>query len=119
MARRGIGPSRYATIVATELAHTSLASATSLATWTATESVRDAFELRTPIDKSDLGSDFAIHTVLAGEQLDELAFWLCGDSRFWWVLADLNQDVLTDTLEIPTGTKLIIPTEAFFNQGLP
>ena len=102
-AQRTIGPSRYATVVATAITHTD-------------GSTRLAFELRDPISKNDLGDRFFTYTTIDGDQLDWLAYRFGGDTRLWWVLADLNQDIsgLDDPIRIPAGTQLVVPTEDFF-----
>lgn len=40
----------------------------------------------------------------AGETLDSIAYRLYGNSRLWWIIADLND--LTHALYIKPGTKL-------------
>ena len=71
---------------------------------------RYAFELREPVDKSSLGDDFVVVTTLEGDQLDALADRHLGDARLWWVLADLNRDVLEDALRLEPNTRLVVPT---------
>lgn len=43
------------------------------------------------------------------DRLDQVAFDYLGDSRLWWVVADLNSDILKDTLELPVGTLIRLP----------
>ena len=100
-ALRRISPSRYQTVVASAVKHTD-------------KSTRLAFELRQHLGKDDLGRDFRYYVVRQGDQLDWLAFMFLGDARLWWVLADVNRDVLTDALDIPVGTRLIIPASGAF-----
>ena len=72
-------------------------------------------EVRDELDKSMLGTDYQIYHSKSGDQLDWLSYIFLGDTRYWWVIADLNKDVLQteDALRIPVGTKLIIPNEKF------
>lgn len=70
---------------------------------------------------NDLGDQFSVVRTVEGTQLDAVAFDFAGDARFWWVIADLNQDNLDDLLRVPVNTRLITPTEEFFTrrgQGL-
>jgi len=50
------------------------------------------------------------YVIRQGDRLDQLAFDLLGDSRLWWVLVDLNREVLHDTLFLTPGTRITIPT---------
>ena len=62
----------------------------------------------TPENLSDLDSiTYEIQTA-AGDRIDLIAADYLGDSRLWWVIADLNADRLPDPLNIPDGTVLRI-----------
>ena len=82
------------------------------------ESIRYVPELREPLTRESIGDDYRIYYTIEGDQLDALAFRYLGDSRLWWVLADLNRDVLADdvldTLMVPIGIKFVIPNETIF-----
>lgn len=78
------------------------------------------WELREPISRNSLGPDeWRIHVTTHGDSLDALAYDFLGDVRLWWVIADLNADVLEDTLRIPAGVRLIMPTESFLVRAGP
>ena len=55
-------------------------------------------------------ADFDFHYVKQFERIDRLAFNYLGDSRLWWVIAELNSDVIKDPLILPVGTYIKIPT---------
>ena len=81
------------------------------------DSVRYATELRRAFDKTDIGSDYFLYRVLEGDHLDALAIRHLGDSRLWWVLAEINRDVLPghlDALILPAGITLMIPSYGIF-----
>ena len=70
----------------------------------------DRVEL-TPPPQFEVGtSDAEAYTTHAGDRLDQLAFDLLGDSRLWWVLADLNRALIPDSLFLTPGITLTIPT---------
>ena len=43
------------------------------------------------------------------DRLDIIAFEYLGDSRLWWVIADFNYDIISDTLRPPLNVKIRIP----------
>lgn len=47
------------------------------------------------------------HVVTQGERMDMLAFSHLGDSRLWWMIADMNLDV--DPLRLRGGQRLLMP----------
>ena len=47
------------------------------------------------------------HVVVQGERIDQLAYRKLGDSRLWWMLADLNPHV--DPLFLLGGDVLRVP----------
>lgn len=56
------------------------------------------------------------HTVVAGDRLDLLAYkywnkFIPDASKYWWVIADANQDVIDNPLDLTelVGTDLFIP----------
>ena len=49
------------------------------------------------------------HTVILGDRLDTLAASLLGDSRLWWILADLNPETVPDTHLLQPGATLLVP----------
>lgn len=82
-------------------------------------SKRYVWDLKDPITKSALDPEsWTIHVVRQGEALDALAFEYLGDVRLWWVIADLNRDVLEDTLRIDPGTQLVVPVGSITMQGI-
>jgi nucleoid-associated protein YgaU len=50
-----------------------------------------------------------------GDRLDTLAFKFGGDSRLWWVIADMN-NIISFPLFIDSGTKLRIPARSVFQE---
>ena len=48
-------------------------------------------------------------TISEGSRVDVLAYTYLGDSRLWWVIADLNRDI-EDWYNIPAGALIYIPT---------
>lgn len=67
-------------------------------------------ELTPPTLYSFAEKDLEKYQVVQGDRLDRLAFHLLGDSRWWWLLADVNREILTDTLRPPIGVELQVPT---------
>lgn len=57
-----------------------------------------------------------IHEVIAGERLDQLAFRFGGDSRLWWVIAEVN-NIFGYPLFLEAGTKLKIPVRRVFTDA--
>lgn len=47
------------------------------------------------------------YTVVQGDRIDVLAYQALGDSRLWWVIADLNPDV--DPLRLQGGQIIVLP----------
>ena len=43
-----------------------------------------------------------------GDRIDLIAADHYGDSRLWWLVADLNADRFSDPLDIPLGTRIRI-----------
>jgi nucleoid-associated protein YgaU len=46
------------------------------------------------------------------DRLDLIAFEYLGDSRLWWVIADLNFDLIKDTQILHPGVKIRLPNAA-------
>ena len=64
-------------------------------------------------DRSALGDDdWTIHVTTMGEALDAIAFRTVGDVRLWWLIADMNRDIVDDPLRIPPGLRLVAPLVA-------
>lgn len=49
------------------------------------------------------------HVVKDGEELDGIAYKYFKDSKYWWILYDINRDMCPNPFELPGGTILIIP----------
>lgn len=47
------------------------------------------------------------YRVVQGDRIDRLAFRILGDSRLWWVLADMNPT--TDPIFLLPGEVLVVP----------
>ena len=47
------------------------------------------------------------HVVRNFDTLDALAFKFFGDSKYWWIIADINQ--ILNPFELELGTVLLIP----------
>jgi len=77
------------------------------------KSIRYVWEVPEPISKSDLEDTWVVIMTSYGDSLDALAHQYLGDTRLWWVIADVNRDVVEDELRIQPGTRLIVPTEEF------
>lgn len=90
-------PSRYAGLESVVLTHTD-------------GSNRVVFELRDPVEPGDLGEHRRTIVAARHVPLDLLAYDHLGDARLWWIVADLNRDVLDDMLRVPAGTELLLPT---------
>ena len=54
-----------------------------------------------------------IHTVQAGERIDQLAYKYAKDSSLWWVIAEVN-NLIRFPLFMRPGLQLKIPTLAAF-----
>lgn len=63
---------------------------------------------RIPLDISSMGKPRAIHTILEGETLQNIAFKYYGDSGKWMEIADVNS--IYDAFEdLEAGNILYIP----------
>tara|TARA_Y100000310_G_scaffold335820_1_gene418802 strand:+ start:717 stop:1004 length:288 start_codon:yes stop_codon:yes gene_type:complete len=49
-----------------------------------------------------------------GDRLDNIAFQYYGDSKLWWYIATANK---INTINIPPGTSLRIPSSTQFAKG--
>ena len=56
-------------------------------------------------------SDIYLITV-KGDRMDNIAFQYYGDASLWWIIAASN-DIPQDSIFIPVGTHLRIPTNTF------
>ncbi len=76
--------------------------------------VRAFLHNRVSVTQDDIGSNFIIHTVKEGEDLDLLAFRFGGKSRLWWVIADINE--IPFSFDIQIGQEILIPTRSVFQK---
>ena len=67
----------------------------------------------TSLEESD---EFFNHTIRQHDRIDRLAFNYLGDARLWWVLVDLNPNVLKDALYLPLNQQIRIPTQSFLTR---
>ena len=49
------------------------------------------------------------YPVTQGERIDQIAYRALGDSRLWWLIADMNPDV--DPLFLQPGQVLLLPRQ--------
>lgn len=49
------------------------------------------------------------YTIKQGDTLLQLADYFYNTSRAWWLIADNNQDVITNIFELEIGKQIIIP----------
>jgi nucleoid-associated protein YgaU len=49
------------------------------------------------------------YTIKQGDTLPKLADYFYDSSRLWWVIADNNQDIITNIFELEVGKQIIIP----------
>lgn len=70
---------------------------------------------RRVFSSADMGTDFLVYTVKAGDRLDTLANQFAGDARKWWVIADVN-DIVDYPLDLTPGQELKIPSQRFFER---
>ena len=52
--------------------------------------------------------DDRLHTVVAGDRIDLIAYRYLGDARLWWIICDYND--IFFPLELDPGTELRIPS---------
>ena len=74
---------------------------------------RPAIPARLPPGPSSDSTPY-LHTVVAGETIETLAYRYLGSSEAWWEIADANPGVFPT--ELQPGTVVVIPTGA--NPGL-
>ena len=55
-------------------------------------------------------NDIYVETTI-GDRFDLLAFQYYGDPSFWWVISIANETLPQNSLYIPTGTQIRIPTD--------
>ena len=60
--------------------------------------------------------EFYTYTIKQGDRIDLLAFYHLEDTRLWWVLAELNPIELVDTVYLPVGAVIKIPTQTFLSE---
>lgn len=67
-----------------------------------------------PLEKNaTFGEQYAI---IQGDRIDVLAYAMLGDSRLWWLIADLNVDVIPDPQYLPVGEYIFIPFQKYASQ---
>ena len=75
---------------------------------------------RVPLDPQAIDTDWILHTVTEGDDLDLLAYLYTDENadktKFWWIIADANN--LLWPLDIEPGLELIIPIRELAAQGL-
>ena len=49
------------------------------------------------------------YRVSEGDRIDVMASEVLGDSRLWWILADLNPLAIPDPLRLTPGTEIRLP----------
>lgn len=64
-------------------------------------------EMRVPFPRSRVAS-FTYYAVRAGDRVDTLSHYFLGDASLWWMLADVNPEIL-DWLDLNVGDVLRIP----------
>lgn len=73
---------------------------------------------RDPITTEDVDQDWSLHTVAAGDVLDDLAYSYTNNnprrSIDWWKIADVNN--IMWPLDLEPGTDLMIPIN-FLHEG--
>ena len=62
---------------------------------------------RDRIDKTPRYDD-RLHTVVAGDRIDLIAYRYLGDVKLWWIICDYNN--IFFPLELAPGTELRIPS---------
>ena len=65
-----------------------------------------------PREILDVPADFEEYKVMAGDRIAVLAYRFIGDSRLWWLLADVNLDRAPDPQMLSPGTRLRVPRVA-------
>ena len=69
--------------------------------------VRMVLNSRTPFTMEDVGDNFIMHKVTAGEQLDEIAYRYYKKEWLWYLIADVNQIFWPQ--DLAPRTELVIP----------
>jgi hypothetical protein len=54
-------------------------------------------------------NDIYVETTI-GDRFDLLAFQYYGDSSFWWIISIANENLPQNSLYIPVGSQIRIPT---------
>lgn len=58
------------------------------------------------------------YTVQQGDMIDLLAYSMCGDSRLWWLIAEINQIEIPDPQRLQPGATIQIPKLNFAERFL-
>jgi nucleoid-associated protein YgaU len=65
-----------------------------------------SFLRRTPVAYEGSYTDVS-HLVRTDDTLSNIAFKHYGDSKYWWLIADVNE--IHNPFELPIGTHILIP----------
>lgn len=49
------------------------------------------------------------HIISDGDSLDSLANQYYSNDKYWWIIYDINKNVLENPFDLPVGSTLIIP----------
>lgn len=63
----------------------------------------------------DSSIDDNYHVIKQGDSLNSIAFDYYADSKFWFIIADVNG--IQNPFEITIGQSLVIPNQSRFNYG--
>jgi len=69
--------------------------------------VRMVLNSRIPFTMADVGENFVIHKVTAGEQLDEIAYKYYRKEWLWYLIADVNN--ISWPQDLDPRMELVIP----------
>ena len=69
--------------------------------------VRNFLHPRVPLDLDNMGDEFFLRTIKAGEVIDEYSWDVAEKARLWWVTADVN-DIMFP-LDLTPGTDVVVP----------
>ena len=65
------------------------------------------------VHKEDINDK--LYTVKDEDTLTSIAYRYYGNPKLWFVIADVNDDIILNPLELTTGTDLIIPNLEKYN----
>lgn len=65
------------------------------------------------LDREPIVSDKSIndryYTTVDGDEIGTIAFDAYGDSKYWWVIYDANDEIIIDPLNLETGITIRVP----------